>query len=293
MFFTSSANVIDLHHKLAWGISTGEDGSCFNSLKATSADWDHTKRSIEGGEDIKGGSHRTVVPVEIGEPQQNGALVHLDAACTEPQEQHLEDIEVTLLRLDKHLVLWSLWRTYHTCWPCSCLVLKKIHAMSPRCTKTNLFSVSQNTSFTRVWKSAAAFSDHKAIPYIHSGLLWFDFTLLSEYFWNLSGFPRCILFHVQQHKYYKHIQTLQISGCSVINLIAPVYIHCSRSLPVLRHLAGPAVFDTVNYQILTTTLQELWVSCSALSLFTSHLKDRTYRVILQTEDQKTSSVSSA
>ena len=39
-----------------------------------------------------------------------------------------------------------------------------------------------------------------------------------------------------------------------------------------------AAFDTVNHQILLRTLQELGVSGSALSLLTSYLKDRTYRV---------------
>ncbi len=40
-----------------------------------------------------------------------------------------------------------------------------------------------------------------------------------------------------------------------------------------------AAFDTVNHQILLSTLQELGVSGSALPLFTSYLKDRTYSVI--------------
>ncbi|XP_071063220.1 uncharacterized protein, partial [Pseudochaenichthys georgianus] len=40
-----------------------------------------------------------------------------------------------------------------------------------------------------------------------------------------------------------------------------------------------AAFDTVNHQILLRTLQELGVSGSALSLLTSYLKDRTYRVV--------------
>lgn len=38
-----------------------------------------------------------------------------------------------------------------------------------------------------------------------------------------------------------------------------------------------AAFDTVNRQILLSTLQQLGVSSAAFSLFTSSLKDRTYR----------------
>jgi len=39
-----------------------------------------------------------------------------------------------------------------------------------------------------------------------------------------------------------------------------------------------AVFDTVNYQILLSTLAELGIAGSALSWFTSYLTDRTYQV---------------
>ena len=47
---------------------------------------------------------------------------------------------------------------------------------------------------------------------------------------------------------------------------------------VITLLDLSAAFDTVNHQILLRTLQELGVSGSALSLLTSYLKDRTYRV---------------